>query len=256
MSAKRRIVIADPHPPWAHQFEELAGALKSALGPLALAIEHVGSTSVPVCPPNPSWTSMSSSTRQINCLPWPKHLVRSATGILGTSALPGEKRSRVMVPRCQRMAREPFGHNLYVCAQVSGGTGQASCLSQRTAGASGCGTGLCPRQTRPCRSIRRRCLRLRRSQGILCRGGPAIRSRRRRIRSRRGSRPDGPGNPGLLLPRSRSGTMLGRQWQLEFARIQELTRRFLHEPPAVELDVGGGPGTHAKWLAADGTRFI
>ena len=60
---------------------------------------------------------MSSSTRQINCLPWPKHLVRSATGILGTSALPGEKRSRVMVPRCQRMAREPFGRRT-ICMSV------------------------------------------------------------------------------------------------------------------------------------------
>ncbi|MED5416845.1 MAG: GrpB family protein [Candidatus Latescibacterota bacterium] len=53
MSAKRRIVIADPDPAWAHQFEELAGALKSALGPLALAIEHVGSTSVPGLPSKP-----------------------------------------------------------------------------------------------------------------------------------------------------------------------------------------------------------
>jgi ubiquinone/menaquinone biosynthesis C-methylase UbiE len=41
--------------------------------------------------------------------------------------------------------------------------------------------------------------------------------------------------------------------RLEFLRTRELLRRFL--PPAAEvLDVGGGPGTHARWLAEDGHR--
>ncbi|MBT3342677.1 MAG: class I SAM-dependent methyltransferase [Gemmatimonadetes bacterium] len=39
---------------------------------------------------------------------------------------------------------------------------------------------------------------------------------------------------------------------LEFARIQELVRRYLPPAPAIVLDVGGGPATHAGWLAADG----
>jgi ubiquinone/menaquinone biosynthesis C-methylase UbiE len=38
----------------------------------------------------------------------------------------------------------------------------------------------------------------------------------------------------------------------EFVRTQELLRRLLPGPPAVVLDVGGGPGAHARWLAADG----
>jgi ubiquinone/menaquinone biosynthesis C-methylase UbiE len=38
----------------------------------------------------------------------------------------------------------------------------------------------------------------------------------------------------------------------EFARTQELLRRLLPGPPAVVLDVGGGPGVHAGWLAAEG----
>src|SRR3981081_4526121 len=38
----------------------------------------------------------------------------------------------------------------------------------------------------------------------------------------------------------------------EFARTQELLRRLLPGPPATVLDVGGGPGAHARWLAADG----
>ncbi|GAA3488727.1 class I SAM-dependent methyltransferase [Streptomyces cremeus] len=40
--------------------------------------------------------------------------------------------------------------------------------------------------------------------------------------------------------------------RLELVRTQELLRRHLPEAPAGVLDVGGGPGTHAAWLAADG----
>lgn len=40
--------------------------------------------------------------------------------------------------------------------------------------------------------------------------------------------------------------------QLEYARTQEITRRFLPRPPAIVLDVGGGSGVHAAWLARDG----
>jgi ubiquinone/menaquinone biosynthesis C-methylase UbiE len=39
---------------------------------------------------------------------------------------------------------------------------------------------------------------------------------------------------------------------LEFARMQELILRFLSSPPGVVLDVGGGPGRYACWLARNG----
>lgn len=39
---------------------------------------------------------------------------------------------------------------------------------------------------------------------------------------------------------------------LELIRTQELLRRHLPPPPARILDVGGGPGAHARWLVADG----
>lgn len=39
--------------------------------------------------------------------------------------------------------------------------------------------------------------------------------------------------------------------RLEFLRTQELLRRFLATPATV-LDVGGGTGVHAEWLARDG----
>ncbi|MFF7339403.1 class I SAM-dependent methyltransferase [Streptomyces sp. NPDC008163] len=41
---------------------------------------------------------------------------------------------------------------------------------------------------------------------------------------------------------------------LEMVRTQELLRRHLPPAPASVLDVGGGPGAHARWLSADGYR--
>lgn len=42
--------------------------------------------------------------------------------------------------------------------------------------------------------------------------------------------------------------------RLEFLRTQDLLRRLLPPAPARVLDVGGGAGVHARWLAADGYR--
>lgn len=40
--------------------------------------------------------------------------------------------------------------------------------------------------------------------------------------------------------------------RLEFWRTQDVLRRILPDAPARVLDVGGGTGVHAEWLAADG----
>ena len=49
------------------------------------------------------------------------------------------------------------------------------------------------------------------------------------------------------------GSRLARgSGMLEFARMKELIGRFLAPPPRVVLDVGGGPGRYACWLAAAG----
>src|SRR6478672_11860169 len=40
--------------------------------------------------------------------------------------------------------------------------------------------------------------------------------------------------------------------RLEQERTQELAQRFLPAPPAVVLDVGGGAGVYALWLAGLG----
>ena len=47
--------------------------------------------------------------------------------------------------------------------------------------------------------------------------------------------------------RLRSG--IGR---LEFLRTQDILRRLLPAAPARILDIGGGSGIHAAWLAEDG----
>lgn len=44
--------------------------------------------------------------------------------------------------------------------------------------------------------------------------------------------------------------------RLEFVRTQELLRGRLPAPPAGVLDVGGGTGAHAEWLAADGYEVV
>ncbi|MFJ6934559.1 class I SAM-dependent methyltransferase [Streptomyces globosus] len=44
--------------------------------------------------------------------------------------------------------------------------------------------------------------------------------------------------------------------RLELERTQELLRQYLPPPPARVLDVGGGPGTHARWLVEDGYEVV
>lgn len=43
-----------------------------------------------------------------------------------------------------------------------------------------------------------------------------------------------------------------REGQVEFARTQELLRRYLPPPPARIIDIGGGTGIYASWLVALG----
>jgi len=44
--------------------------------------------------------------------------------------------------------------------------------------------------------------------------------------------------------------------RLEFARTVELIRRVLPAPPGRVLDVGGGTGVHARWLAEAGFDVV
>lgn len=48
--------------------------------------------------------------------------------------------------------------------------------------------------------------------------------------------------------------LLGGGGTLELVRTKDLLKRYLPEPPADVLDVGGGPGVYAGWLAGAGYR--
>jgi 2-polyprenyl-3-methyl-5-hydroxy-6-metoxy-1,4-benzoquinol methylase len=60
----------------------------------------------------------------------------------------------------------------------------------------------------------------------------------------------------LMLQHYATGREAGRLQspsdQLELLRTQELIQRYLPTPPATVLDVGGGPGAYAIWLAKQG----
>ncbi len=47
---ERRVTIVEPKASWPADFETISGSLRDALGPLALRIDHIGSTSVPGLP--------------------------------------------------------------------------------------------------------------------------------------------------------------------------------------------------------------
>jgi len=59
------------------------------------------------------------------------------------------------------------------------------------------------------------------------------------------------GHYGTGYERERLG---GGTSRIEFARTRELLERFLPPPPSTVLDVGGGPGAYATWLADLGYR--
>lgn len=50
---QREVAVVDYDPTWPNSFEQLASRLRGALGATALAVEHVGSTSVPGLPAKP-----------------------------------------------------------------------------------------------------------------------------------------------------------------------------------------------------------
>src|SRR5687767_5101200 len=67
----------------------------------------------------------------------------------------------------------------------------------------------------------------------------------------------GPLIPADVVAYYESGAELTRltespQGRLEYLRMQELILRYLPPPPATVLDVGGGPGAYACWLASLG----
>jgi 2-polyprenyl-3-methyl-5-hydroxy-6-metoxy-1,4-benzoquinol methylase len=68
--------------------------------------------------------------------------------------------------------------------------------------------------------------------------------------------PDPKQLPQEIVNYYQSGREIGRLDKtidpLELARTQELITRHIPPPPAIFLDIGGGPGRYAAWLAREG----
>jgi hypothetical protein len=58
----------------------------------------------------------------------------------------------------------------------------------------------------------------------------------------------------ITAPATRRNALARGTSRIEFVRTKELLQRFLPSPPATILDVGGGPGAYATWLADLGYR--
>lgn len=71
----------------------------------------------------------------------------------------------------------------------------------------------------------------------------------------KGETPQEPGPPEMIAHYEtghEAQRLLSGVHQLELARTQEILGRFLPPPPAVIVDVGGGPGLYSCWLAKQG----
>jgi GrpB-like predicted nucleotidyltransferase (UPF0157 family) len=101
------VLIADYDPHWPEHFEALRSRIAAALGPIAAAIEHVGSTSVPGLAAKPIidldvlLRSSSNLSQAIGVLASLGYEHRGDLGIAGREAF--------------RAPADHFPHHLYVC---------------------------------------------------------------------------------------------------------------------------------------------
>jgi GrpB-like predicted nucleotidyltransferase (UPF0157 family) len=118
---RRKVEIVDYDPAWAKLFAELSDVVGRALGDLALAIEHVGSTSVPGLAAKPIVDlivvipSRDLLPAVIPCLATLGYEHEGDLGVTGREAF---RRPSTDVPR-DGGGRERPRHHLYVCAQDS-----------------------------------------------------------------------------------------------------------------------------------------
>lgn len=114
----RAIEVVDYDPAWAEAFAGISGAVAAALGPLALRIEHVGSTAVPGLGAKPI-IDIDVVIESPGVLP----LVVEALSTLGYShegdgGIPGREAFRREVPADGSRRAWP-AHHLYVCPRDS-----------------------------------------------------------------------------------------------------------------------------------------
>ena len=120
-SSTKRVKVVDYESAWAETFADLSRVLGAALGELALAIEHVGSTSVPglaaksIIDIDVVIESPALLTSAIDALRAIGYFHEGDLGIAGREAF---GRDDLTVPR-DGSGHEWPDHHLYVCAQDS-----------------------------------------------------------------------------------------------------------------------------------------
>lgn len=116
----RPVVVVDHDPRWATDFDELRAVLAAALGDVALAIEHVGSTSVLGLAAKPildidvvieTQNALPEAARRLATIGY-RH--RGNLGVSGREAFGSDGRGPTTEP-----SRTWPRHNLYVCARDS-----------------------------------------------------------------------------------------------------------------------------------------
>lgn len=118
------IVIVPYDPSWPAAFEAEAGRLRQALGPLALRIDHVGSTAVPGLAAKPV-IDIQISVKDLQ----PLEVWRPALEALGYRHVPDP--DDATYPFLHRPAAWPHTHHIHVCA--AGGAEERRHLAFRDA---------------------------------------------------------------------------------------------------------------------------
>lgn len=119
-STMRRIEIVAHDPAWSRTFDGLRAVISRTLGDLALAVEHVGSTSVPDLAAKPILdldVVIASRDRLPHVIERLRALGYAHQGDLGLEGREAFRRDGEEVPRDGAGGRTWPVHNLYVCAQ-------------------------------------------------------------------------------------------------------------------------------------------
>jgi GrpB-like predicted nucleotidyltransferase (UPF0157 family) len=112
------VVVVPYDPAWPAEFEALRAVLAAALGEVARAIHHVGSTAVPGLPAKPIVdldVEIASPVHLADCIRRLGHLGYRAVGELGIAGREAFDREGPDVPR-NGSGRSWPDHHLYVCA--------------------------------------------------------------------------------------------------------------------------------------------
>lgn len=249
---KRRIEVADYDPAWPGQFEDYHALFSRVLGPLAVAVEHVGSTSVPGLPAKPILDIDVVIESRADLPAVETALATLGYEHMGDLGIPGrEAYSGKGVPRDGSERLWP-PHNLYVCARDNlelkwhlafrdylrthpeAAAAYAEHKRELAAAHPHDIDAYVDGKEFFIRGCLRAALELAGEDGDAPAGAVG-----REISAYYGKNAE-------------AGRLGQGRGQLEMARTRELLGRYLPAPPATVLDVGGGPGTHATWLARDG----